>query len=116
MRGAFSVLPRESFSESSSLSSQAFQCEQVSDQVGHLRATELVLVGGHGRIREYGVLAEVPLVEREEMLLVVDKLNGIGVFVQPPASDDFAVSRDCAHGAVQGQHHGAGIAKRALQE
>ena len=40
----------------------------------------------------------------------------LDVFEPGLGGDDFAVFRDCAHGAVQGQHRAAGIAKRALQE
>src|ERR1700752_1156767 len=49
------------------------------------------------------------------MLLLVDELDSVGVFVEPAAGDDFAVSGDGAHHAIDRQHCPGGIKQRAVK-
>ena len=69
----------------------------------------------HRRRRADLELAQVGFVEREQPLLVVDDLHGVGVFVEAAAADRLAVRRDDANGTIDRQHGARRIEQRSLE-
>ena len=69
-----------------------FERQEVRDHVAEL-FTRKPSRWGHRRLRTHFELAEIGLDERQEPFLFVDDLYGVGVFVQPAASECLAVAR-----------------------
>ena len=92
----------------------SFQRKQIGEHVRKFVAGEGALVRRHRRSRGDPVFLQVRLQERAEIPAVVQHLEAVSIFVEPPSVDDGAVIGHDVHGTVDGHHLTRRVEERAL--
>src|SRR5579871_6538002 len=93
-----------------------FQRKKIRNDIRAFVGIQCVLVRGHRRSLDDGVLAEVGFDQRDEMLLLVDDLDRVAVFVEPPAADGFSVARYGAYKTIRRLDGSVGVQQRSFED